>query len=250
MTIFKKYLFLSRYRLPYSRLHNFECRIESPLPSENLALSHIRDQTPIGFWNNGLLGEILYRLKAIDSTLPSTPLSHSKEIIRLAGESVKTKNLYITCTFYEGLDSADYWSAEIQKAKAVLIPDHLFITFDYVPLIEKRVHEMGLEKLVLSLAKSISFTILDTSRIQQKIFSESDTFIHLHNKILYYYSPFEVIAKMNGANVLYHHPTNKLHTTEEELQQFSFLLNSTSLDLHHLELLNSLNPNLNHEISL
>jgi hypothetical protein len=248
MTIFKKYLYLSRYRLPYSRLHNFECRIEYPLPSENLALGHIRDQSPTGFWNNGLLGEILYRLKAVNSSLPSTPLSHSTEIIRLTGDTVKTKNLYITCTFFEGLDSADYWSAEIKKAKDVLSPDHLYISFDYVPLLENRVHEMGLEKLVLSLAKKISFTILETSHIQKKIFSASDAFIHLHNKILYYYSPFEVIAKMNGANVLFHHPTNKLHTTKEELRQFSFLLNSTSLELHHFELFNSLNHNLNYEI--
>jgi hypothetical protein len=250
MTIFKKYLYLSRFRLPYSRLHNFECRIEYPLPSENLALSHIRDQSPTGFWNNGLLGEILYRLKAIDSTLPSTPLSQSNEIIRLSGEPIKTKNLYITCTFYEGLDSADYWSEEILKAKDALNPDHLYLSFDYVPLHEKRVHQMGLENLVLFLARKIPFTILENGYIQNKTFSKWDAFIHLHNKILYYYTPLEVIAKMNGANVLYHHPTQQLHITTEELQHFSFLRNSTSLELHHFELLNSLNQNLNYEISV
>lgn len=248
MTAFKTYIYSPYYQLPYQRLESFLTKIEYPSPSENRAISHLRQNSPKGFWNNGVLGELMERLNPSRFTLPTSPLGNSAEKLVQKNKMITHCDLYIVMTFYEGLDSADFFINLLKEINTDLQPSKIFIAFDYVPLSLKTTHIPGVELLTVELTKFFNFHFFDVHSLDSRIFSKNDSFIHLHNKIFNYYSHFEVLAKMNGANVLYAHPKKELSFETHPLENFSFLTKETALELHHLQLIHTLAKDLCFEV--
>ena len=247
MTVYKSYLYKSRYSIPYDRLESFEARIEFPEASENLALTHLRQNTPKGFWNHGVLGELLARLNPQENDLPTSPLGKSHKKMILSHKISLGGSLHIVISFYEGLDKPDFFIQQLKSLSHLIRPEKVNIYFEYIPLTTNVPHSPGLEKLTYEATRIFNFEIKEISKLKGVMFQRQENFTHLHNKVFYYYSTYEVMARMNGANIIYSHPEKEMNLSFEDLQMFSFLKTAQRLELHHLQLIETLSEKLQFE---
>lgn len=237
----KTYHYSSTYQLPYPRIPSFETKIEYPLPSENLALQHLRSANPTGFWNHGILGALIKKFSENLPDLPSSPIQvTSDKIIKQTPEfNSDCESLHVVISFFEGLDSSEEFYRIIDETLNKLSLTKLHLSFEFIPLLDehRNLASPGIDELCVKLAQKYAVSIFNHHHLIRKTFSTRNHFLHVHNKIFYYYSVYEVIAKMNGASILYLHAINDLACSPEEVSTFKSILSQKSLRLVDLQLM-------------
>jgi len=235
----KNYFWSSKYKIPYGSVPTFESKIEYPMASENLALVHLRSNTPSGFWNNGILGSIIGQVENYNYKLPTSPISPSTEKVMLKSEiGQEIDSVYMVISFFEGLDSVSEFLRIVEEVILKLDLEKLYLGIEYIPLLPefRNTTPLGIDELILTLSKKLDVMIFNHHDLSRMIFSKRDHFIHIHNKIFYYYSVFEVKAKMNGASVIFLHPQMDLSLDKTDLDLYKTILGKQSLSLIELQL--------------
>lgn len=250
MTLFKNFEYRSRFLLPYNRALTFESKIEHPLPSENLALVYPKPPSRLGFWNHGVLGEILATKTPDLLPIPNSPLSSNikDKTIKLSSSTVKMKSLCVMITYYESIDIPAYFISQLEQLKSLYKIDSINICLDYVPLSSRVSHQQGIETLLLDLAKIFQISFTNLHDFQGKLFDRGDYFTHLHNKIFHYYTPHEVVARMNGADLIYFHPAASAHRPLFEDKNFERITLQESISLAQLQIMQRISEQLNLKI--
>ncbi len=250
MTIYKNFEYRSRFLLPYNRALTFESKIEYPLPSENLALINPRSPSQSGFWNHGVLGEVLARKTPNLLMIPRSPISatHKENTLKLVSSTEMMKSLCVMITYYELLDTPLYFIKQIEELKSIYKLDSITLSLDYVPLSIRIGHQTGMEFLLNEITKSLQLEFVNLHDFQGKLFSPGDYFTHLHNKVFHYYTPHEVTAKMNGADIIYFHPTNFSEQNLYEDKNFDKINEQDSISLAQLQIMQIISDQLNFKI--